>query len=208
MTIKVCLAGATGWAGSELARAIAGTQDITLAGAVSRKHAGRFLGEVLGEPRLACRVHGSAAEALADPCDVFVEYTKPENAKGNIVPQSARRTWWSGPPASPTAITPRSTPSPARSAGVLACGNFALTVVLLRSSPRPPRVHPPWKSSITRTTADRRPSGTARGSPRARRGAPARADHPGGQDGRPREARGAVSLAGPLHPTARVRDQC
>lgn len=28
MTIRVCLAGATGWAGSELARAIAGTEDI------------------------------------------------------------------------------------------------------------------------------------------------------------------------------------
>jgi 4-hydroxy-tetrahydrodipicolinate reductase len=45
--LKVCLAGATGWAGSELARAIAKTADVTLVAAVARKHAGRALGDVL-----------------------------------------------------------------------------------------------------------------------------------------------------------------
>jgi short subunit dehydrogenase-like uncharacterized protein len=30
MTVKVCLAGATGWAGSALARSIAKTTDVTL----------------------------------------------------------------------------------------------------------------------------------------------------------------------------------
>src|SRR5580765_2482575 len=85
MTIKVCLAGATGWAGSALARSIAKTTDVTLVAAVARKEAGRVLGDVLGEPRLAGRIHASAAEALATPCDVFVEYTKPDSAKANIL---------------------------------------------------------------------------------------------------------------------------
>jgi len=85
MAIRVCLAGATGWAGSELARAIAKTTDLELVAAVSRKHAGRALGEVLDEPRLACAVYASAAEALANPCDVFVEYTKLDAAKANIL---------------------------------------------------------------------------------------------------------------------------
>ena len=53
MAIKVCVAGATGWAGSELARAIPQTADIELVAAVSRSHAGRRLGEVLDDPRLA-----------------------------------------------------------------------------------------------------------------------------------------------------------
>jgi 4-hydroxy-tetrahydrodipicolinate reductase len=44
MTTKVCLAGATGWAGSELARATAGAADFALVAAVSRKHAGSELG--------------------------------------------------------------------------------------------------------------------------------------------------------------------
>ena len=82
--IKVGLAGATGWAGSELARAIPKTADLVLVAAVSRKHAGHSLGEVLGEPLLTCSVHKSVAEALAHPCDVFVEYTKPESARSNI----------------------------------------------------------------------------------------------------------------------------
>jgi len=85
MTLKVCVAGATGWAGSELARSIAKAPDLALVAAVARKHAGRDLGDVLGEPRLKARVHASAAEALTEPCDVFVEYTKPDVAKGNIL---------------------------------------------------------------------------------------------------------------------------
>jgi 4-hydroxy-tetrahydrodipicolinate reductase len=83
--IKVCLAGATGWAGSELARAIANADDLALVAAVSRKHAGRDLGEVLGEPRLRCPVYASATEALVHPCDVLVEYTKPDSAKANVL---------------------------------------------------------------------------------------------------------------------------
>ena len=46
---------------------------------------GRVLGDVLGEPRLTGPRPRSAAEALATPCDVFVEYTKPDSAKANIL---------------------------------------------------------------------------------------------------------------------------
>ena len=52
MTIKLCLAGATGWAGSELARGIAAAQDLTLVAGVSRRHAGKALAEVLGDARV------------------------------------------------------------------------------------------------------------------------------------------------------------
>ena len=55
--LKVCLAGATGWAGSELARSIAKTVDIAIVAAVARKHAGRTLGDVLGEPHLASGIY-------------------------------------------------------------------------------------------------------------------------------------------------------
>src|SRR5215510_2967536 len=83
---KVCLAGATGWAGSELARGIAKVDDLTLAAAVSRTHAGSRLADVLNDPRLDCPVYATADEALAHgQCDVFVEYTKPDVAKANIL---------------------------------------------------------------------------------------------------------------------------
>ena len=88
MTIRVCLAGATGWAGSALARAIAQTDDIELVAAVSRTSAKRVLGEVLNEPRLTCPIYATAQEALAIPCDVFFEYTKPDVAKDNLIAHS------------------------------------------------------------------------------------------------------------------------
>jgi len=48
MTIRVCVAGATGWAGSALTRGIHLAEDMELAGAVSRSNKGKILGEVLG----------------------------------------------------------------------------------------------------------------------------------------------------------------
>src|SRR5436190_22361907 len=83
MTIRICLAGATGWAGSALAHAIAQSDTIELVAAVSRTHAQRILGDVLAEPRLTCSIYATAEEALTHPCDVFFEYTKPEVAKAN-----------------------------------------------------------------------------------------------------------------------------
>src|SRR5262245_57582367 len=85
MPIRVCLAGATGWAGSELARAIARQSDVGIVSAVSRTNGGRCLSDVLGDPLLDSPVYPSAPEALAAvPCDVFVEYTKPDVAGHNI----------------------------------------------------------------------------------------------------------------------------
>src|SRR5512135_2394891 len=85
MSIRLCLAGATGWAGSSLARGIAGAADVELVAAVSRTYAGRTLADVLGEPRLACPVYATVGEALAHPCDVFFDYTKPIVAKAHVM---------------------------------------------------------------------------------------------------------------------------
>ena len=81
MAIRVCLAGATGWAGSALAHGIARSEDIELVAAVSRAHAGEVLGSVLGEPRLICPIYATAEEALVHPCDVFFDFTQPGVAK-------------------------------------------------------------------------------------------------------------------------------
>ena len=63
MAIRVILAGATGWAGSELARAIASTDDLALVAAVSRTHAGRRLGDALTNPALTAPVYATARGA-------------------------------------------------------------------------------------------------------------------------------------------------
>jgi 4-hydroxy-tetrahydrodipicolinate reductase len=166
MTIRVCLAGATGWAGSELARSIAGTPDLVLVAAVSRRHAGRDLAEVLGEPRLACPVYASAAQAVASPCDVFVEYTKPDSARANVLTALEHGAHvvigTSGLTESDFAEIDASARKQRR--GVLACGNFALTAVLLQKfAAAAARLIPQWE--IIDYAHDGKvdaPSGTAR----------------------------------------------
>jgi 4-hydroxy-tetrahydrodipicolinate reductase len=164
--INVCLAGATGWAGSELARALARTTDLSLVAAVSRRHAGRVLGEVLAEPRLACPVHGSVAEALAAPCDVFVDYTKPDSAKAHILCALERGAHvvvgTSG--LGDADFAEIDALARARQRGVLACGNFALTVVLLqRFAEMAARLIPQWEIiDYAHDDKPDAPSGTAR----------------------------------------------
>lgn len=166
MAIKVCLAGATGWAGSELARSMVKTPDLALVAAVSRTHAGRDLGEVLGEPRLICPVYPSAEEALAHPCDVLVEYTKPDSAKTNVLAALERGAHvvigTSG--LTDGDYAEIDTLARKRRRGVLACGNFALTVVLLQKfAEAAAKLIPQWEI-IDYAHDDKvdAPSGTAR----------------------------------------------
>jgi 4-hydroxy-tetrahydrodipicolinate reductase len=166
LLIRVCLAGATGWAGSELARGIARTSDITIVAAVGRRHADQVLGDVLGEPRLTARIHASAAEALAIACDVFVEYTNPDTARTNILTALERGAHvvvgTSGLTEDDFAEIDAVARRQAR--GVLACGNFALTVVLLqRFAEMAARLIPQWEIiDYAHDGKPDAPSGTAR----------------------------------------------
>lgn len=134
MTTRVCLAGATGWAGSAIARAVAGTDDITLSAAVARTHAGRNLGDVLSEVGLDCTIYATAEEALSTPCDVFFEFTQPEAARANVL---AALQHGAHVVIGTSGLTDGDYDNIAKAArqaqrGVLAVGNFALTVVLLQ----------------------------------------------------------------------------
>jgi 4-hydroxy-tetrahydrodipicolinate reductase len=204
MVIKVCLAGATGWAGSELARSIPKAVDLALVAAVSRKHAGRNLGEVLGAPLLTCPVYPSAMEALVNPCDVFVEYTKPDSAKGNILTALERGAHvvvgTSGLTEEDYVEIDRAARKQHR--GVLACGNFALTVVLLlKFAEAAAKLIPQWEI-IDYAHDDKidAPSGTAR--ELAARLSKVRHPEPTVPVDRtvgPREARGATVSASQVH---------
>ena len=83
--IKVTIAGATGWAGSALSKGVVGSSDLELVSAVSRKSAGENLSKILNLNNCDIPVFATIAEALKISCDVLVEYTKPEIAKGNII---------------------------------------------------------------------------------------------------------------------------
>jgi 4-hydroxy-tetrahydrodipicolinate reductase len=130
---RVVLAGATGWAGSALARGVARQADLALVAAVSRKAAGRRLGEALGDPALDLPVYGTAKEALSAGCDVFVEFTKPDSARPNILAALDAGAHVVVGTSGLTDDDYRAIDDAAQACrrGVLACGNFAITAVLL-----------------------------------------------------------------------------
>jgi 4-hydroxy-tetrahydrodipicolinate reductase len=167
MPIRICLAGATGWAGQALARGIAQTEDLVLVVAVSRSHAGKILGEVLDEPRLNCPIFATALEALENqPCDVFFDYTKPDVAKANCLTALEHGTHVV---IGTSGLTDADYDELASTAernhlGVLAVGNFALTVVLLQKFAEMAAKHIPQWEIIDYAHDDKKdaPSGTAR----------------------------------------------
>ena len=148
MSLKVCVAGATGWVGSELSRGIAAADDLTMVAAVARRHAGQVLGDVLGEPRLAAPIFAGVDEALAGPCDVLVEYTGAGSAKANILAALKRDVHVVVGSSGLTDEDYAQIDALARERGrgVLACGNFALTAVLLiKFAEMAAKIIPQWE---------------------------------------------------------------
>lgn len=138
--LRVILSGATGWAGSALARGIGRSDDLALAAAIGRRHAGRALREVIGADAPDCTVHASFTDALAaagGSAGVFVEYAKHADmavARARITEALAAGlhvvVGSSG--LSDADYDAIDAVARAQGRGVLACGNFALTMVLLQ----------------------------------------------------------------------------
>lgn len=166
MPIRLCLAGATGWAGSALALGVAKTTDISLVSSVSRTHAQHNLGEVLNEPILDCRIYATVDEALTQKCDVFFDYTRPDIAKTNVLAalrHGAHVVIGTSGLTDEDYLEIEAT-AERQQRGVLAVGNFALTVVLLQEfAEMAAKLIPQWEI-IDYAHDDKvdAPSGTAR----------------------------------------------
>ncbi|MGH3012590.1 MAG: 4-hydroxy-tetrahydrodipicolinate reductase, partial [Gaiellaceae bacterium] len=80
--VSVCIAGATGWTGRALVRAVLEAPDLELASAVSRSAAGQDLGETLGGDALGIPVYANVREALPG-ANVLVDYTSETVVKAN-----------------------------------------------------------------------------------------------------------------------------
>jgi 4-hydroxy-tetrahydrodipicolinate reductase len=134
MTLRIALAGATGWVGRALVAAIAGSPDLALVGAVARSAAGRDVGEAIGMPTLGVKVSASLGDALAAPCDVVIDYTKPAVVKHHVLQALAHGchvvVGTSGLSADDYAKI--DTAAQAKGCGVAAAGNFSITATLLR----------------------------------------------------------------------------
>ena len=85
MTLRVIVAGATGWTGSAVAKGVLDAADMTLVGAVARNAAGQDIGTVLGRDAVGVQVSASLTEALKTPCDVVIDYTKPHVVKAHAL---------------------------------------------------------------------------------------------------------------------------
>jgi len=134
MTIRVVIAGATGWTGSALVAAVAAAQDMTLAGAVARKAAGQDAGIAIGGQALGVAISATLADALRVPSDVVVDYTAPAIVKAHTLEAiAAGRSvviGTSGLAAQDFAEIDRA--ARAQGVGVLAAGNFSITATLLQ----------------------------------------------------------------------------
>lgn len=134
MTIRVCIAGATGWAGSALTGAVCQAEDMVLSGAVSRSNKGKTIQQVLDLNAADVVISGSVTEALKTKCDVMVEFTKPDVAKQNILAalDSGVHVVVGTSGLSDEDYAQIHEKAGQKKLGVLAAGNFALTVVLLQ----------------------------------------------------------------------------
>ena len=164
--LKVCIAGATGWAGSELSRAVFAASDMELVAAISRSQAGKTVGQAIGMQDLGTPIFANVEDALKMSPDVLVEYTKPEVAKSHVVAALKG--------GAHVVIGTSGLGNPAYdeidaiakgvNRGVLAVGNFALTVVLLQKFAEMAAKYIPHWEIIDYAHSEKidAPSGTAR----------------------------------------------
>lgn len=164
--IRVCLAGATGWAGSTLAKGIFDAPELELVSAISRSYAGKNLGKVLDIAGMTVPIFSNVPQALATKPEVFFEYTGPDTAKRNVMAALAAG---SHVVVGTSGLHDKDFEEIERFArrkklGVLAVGNFALGAVLLQKfAEMAAQYVPHWEIiDYARSQKVDAPSGTAR----------------------------------------------
>jgi len=164
--IRVCLAGATGWAGSALSRGVFNASEMDLVAAISRSHAGQTLGTALDLEGLKTPIFANVEDALKTNPDVFVEFTMPEVARHNVMAalQNGAHVVIGTSGLSNETYQEINEVALKANRGVLAVGNFALTVVLLQKFAEIAAKYIPHWEIIDYASAGKKdvPSGTAR----------------------------------------------
>ena len=137
-----------------------------LVAAISRSHAGKTLEETIGIKGLTTPIFGTVEDALKTSPHVFVEYTKPDVAKFHILAalQSGAHVVVGTSGLSSEDYDEINGVAKEVHRGVLAVGNFALTVVLLQKFAEVAAKYIPHWEIIDYAYADKpdAPSGTAR----------------------------------------------
>jgi len=166
MSIRICIAGATGWAGSALVKAILASSEFTLTGAIARQSAGQDIGVHLGLNPAGIRIASTLNEALARPADVLVDYTKPDSVKARTKEALAKGLrvviGTSGLSAEDYKEIDRLATE--KNIGVIAAGNFSITAALAKHFALFAARHIPSWEIVEFAHADKpdAPSGTVR----------------------------------------------
>lgn len=156
-SLRICVAGATGWTGAAIADAVAAADDLTLQSAVSRSAAGS---ELHGAP-----VYATVGEAL-DAVDVMIDFTAHDVAKANALEAIGRGVAVVIGTSGLTAADFEDIDAAARERGVgaISAGNFSLTAALAKAAALLAARHLPSWEIIDYASAGKAdaPSGTAR----------------------------------------------
>jgi 4-hydroxy-tetrahydrodipicolinate reductase len=134
MSIRICIAGVTGWTGSAVARAVLGSQDFRLAAGIARKRAGEDLGTALGGAALGLAVAPDLDRALATPFDVLVDFTAPDSVKARTLQAMAagRHVVIGTSGLTAADFADLEAAALARGVGLIAAGNFSITAALAK----------------------------------------------------------------------------
>ncbi|MFC1407263.1 MULTISPECIES: 4-hydroxy-tetrahydrodipicolinate reductase [Streptacidiphilus] len=135
MAVRLCIAGATGWTGSAVARAAAEREEFTLISGVARTHAGTDLGTALGRGPMDVPLYPTVQGALdAGEVDVLIDYTSHLSVKDHVLTALqhgvAVVVGSSGLSADDFAEIDAAATTAGR--GVAASGNFSITAALLQ----------------------------------------------------------------------------
>ena len=166
MSIRVCVAGVTGWAGRAVARAVLESDDFTLVSAVARSAAGQDAGIAIGvHDPVGVTITADPAEALRPQPGVWIDYTHPSAVKGHALAAlrgGARVVVGTSGLDEDDYLEITSAALAARS-GVIAGGNFSLTAALLKHLAGIAAQHLPRREIIDYADAKKpdAPSGTA-----------------------------------------------
>jgi 4-hydroxy-tetrahydrodipicolinate reductase len=165
MTLRVCVAGATGWTGRAVAEAILEADDLQLASAVTRSAAGQDLGTAWGGDPNGVPVFQRVSEALVG-VEIVVDYTSHEAVRDNTLAAIAHGVAVVIGSSGLSAADLSDIDAAARDAGVgvIAAGNFSLTAAMAQAAALLVARFLPNREIIDYASAGKKdsPSGTAR----------------------------------------------
>lgn len=132
---KVLIAGATGWVGKELSKAIISSSDYILVGGLSRSSSGADLSHILGLDHAAIPLFDSIGKALQNvEFDILIDFTSPKIALENILISidNGKDVIVGTSGISDKEYEKIATLAEEKNISVLAAGNFSITAVLLQ----------------------------------------------------------------------------